>query len=81
VPEDLEQRLIEMIATSKKVPPETISRETTFDALAIDSLDKINLSFDVEETFGIAIPDAAIGGIKTVGDMIDGVQTLVAAKA
>jgi acyl carrier protein len=70
-----------MIATSKKVSPETIARETTFDSLAIDSLDKINLSFEVEEAFAIEIPDAAIGSIRTVGDMVDGVQSLVAAKA
>lgn len=78
---DLEQRLIGMIAVSKKIAPETISRETTFDALAIDSLDKINLSFEVEEAFGIEIPDAAIGSIRTVGEMVDGVRALVAAKA
>jgi len=79
--EDLQQKLIQMIAVSKKLPPETISRETTFESLAIDSLDKINLSFEVEETFGIEIPDTAIGSIKTVGDMVDGVRALVAAKA
>ncbi len=78
--EDVQQRLIQMIAVSKKLPPETISRDTTFDALAIDSLDKINLSFEIEETFAIEIPDAAIGSLKTVGDMVDGVAALIAAK-
>jgi len=81
VPPDLQQRLIQMIATSKKIAPETITRETTFDSLAIDSLDKINLSFEVEESFAIEIPDSAIGSIRTVGDMVDGIRYLVAAKA
>jgi acyl carrier protein len=78
--DDVQQKLIQIIAVSKKLPPETISRDTTFDALAIDSLDKINLSFEIEETFAIEIPDTAIGSLKTVGDMVDGVTALIAAK-
>jgi acyl carrier protein len=81
VPEDLDSRLIGMIAHSKKVAPESIGLGTTFDSLAIDSLDKINLSFEIEEAFAIDIPDTAIGSIRTVGDMVEGVRGLVAAKA
>jgi acyl carrier protein len=80
VPEDLEPRLIGMIAESKKIAPETIHLETKFDDLQIDSLDKINLSFAIEEAFGIEIPDAAIGSIRTVGDMVNGVRELVVAR-
>ena len=80
VPEDLEARLIGMIAESKKMDAGSIGIETTFESLQIDSLDKINLSFEVEEAFGIEIPDAAIGGIRTVGDMVEGVRGLVAAR-
>jgi acyl carrier protein len=81
VPEDLEPRLIGMIAESKKIAPETIHLETKFEDLQIDSLDKINLSFAIEEAFGIEIPDAAIGSIRTVGDMVNGVRELVVARA
>jgi acyl carrier protein len=80
VPEDLEGRLIGMIAASKKMDPELVVAATTFDSLAIDSLDKINLSFEVEEAFGIEIPDAAIGTIRTVGDMVEGVRGLILAR-
>ena len=78
---DLEGRLIAMIATMKKVDGGAIGPATTFEALGLDSLDKINLSFEVEEAFGIEIPDASIGSIRTIGDMVEGVQVLVAAKA
>ncbi len=80
VPDDLQTRLIGLIAESKKVGPETIGPDTTFEELHIDSLDKINLSFSVEEAFGVEIPDAAIGTIRTVGDMVEGVRGLVAAR-
>jgi acyl carrier protein len=78
--EDIAKRCIEIIAKAKSIPEETISLASTFDELSVDSLDKINISFEVEETFSIEIPDEALGSIKTVGDMVDGVQKLVAAK-
>ena len=78
--EDIAKRCIEIIAKSKSIPEDTITLESNFDQLNVDSLDKINISFEVEEAFSIEIPDDALGSIKTVGDMVNGVQKLVAAK-
>jgi acyl carrier protein len=78
---DIAQRVIDIIAKSKSIPPESISLESTFDSLAIDSLDKINISFEVEEAFDIEIPDDALGSLKTVGDVVAGVQKIRAASA
>lgn len=69
-------RIIALIAKSKAIPVEGIHLETTFDELNIDSLDKINLSFEVEELFHIVIPDASINSLRTVGDVIAGVHRL-----
>jgi acyl carrier protein len=74
-------RCIDIIAKSKGIPPDTITLASTFDELNIDSLDKINISFEVEEAFNIDIPDEALGSIRTVGDMVDGVTKLQAAKS
>jgi len=73
-------RCIDIIAKSKGIPPDTITLASTFEELNIDSLDKINISFEVEEAFNIDIPDEALGTIKTVGDMVEGVAKLQAAK-
>ena len=78
---DVTTRVIQLIATSKSLPPETIPPTTTFAELTIDSLDKINLSFEVEELFSIEIPDAALNSLRTVGDVIAGVERLQAEKA
>jgi acyl carrier protein len=78
--EDIAKHCIEIIAKAKSIPEDTITLDSTFDQLNVDSLDKINISFEVEEAFGIEIPDEALGSIKTVGDMVNGVQKLVAAK-
>lgn len=77
---DVAARIIELIAKSKSLSPSAITPATTFDELNIDSLDKINLSFEVEEVFAVEIPDSAINSLRTVGDVIAGVSRLQAEK-
>ncbi len=79
--DDVAKRSIEIIAKAKNIPTDTIHLDTTFEQLNIDSLDKINISFEVEEAFNIEIPDDALGSLKTVGDVVNGVQKLLADKA
>jgi acyl carrier protein len=79
--DDIEGRIIELVAKSKNVPAESVRMESTFDELQVDSLDKINLSFAVEEMFGIEIPDESLNSLKTVGDVVRGVQQLRAAQS
>ena len=76
---EIASRCIEIIAKSKSISPDTITLASTFDELNVDSLDKINISFEVEEAFNVEIPDDALGTIKTVGDMVNGVAKLRAA--
>ena len=78
--DDIAKRSIDIIAKAKNIPADTITLDTTFEELNIDSLDKINISFEVEEAFNIDIPDEALGSIRTVGDMVDGVTKLQSAK-
>jgi len=77
--DDIATRCIDIIAKSKSIPADTITLANTFDELNIDSLDKINISFEVEEAFSIEIPDEALSTLKTVGDMVEGVTRLRAA--
>lgn len=72
----VESRCIAIIAKSKLIPADSITRDKTFDELQIDSLDKINISFEIEDTFHIQIPDDSISSLKTVGDIVDGVIRL-----
>jgi acyl carrier protein len=78
---DIESKIIELVAKSKNLPAESVRMESTFDELQIDSLDKINLSFAVEEMFGIEIPDEDLNSLKTVGDVVRGVEQLRAAQS
>ena len=78
---EIASRCIDIIARSKSISPDTVTLASTFEELSIDSLDKINISFEVEEAFNIDIPDEALGTIRTVGDMVDGVTKLQSAKS
>jgi acyl carrier protein len=79
--DDIQTQIIELVAKSKNLPPESVTMESTFDELQIDSLDKINLSFAVEDMFTIEIPDESLNSLKTVGDVVRGVEQLRAAKS
>ena len=65
---------IALIAKQKSIAPEQIRVESTFDELALDSLDRVSLAFDIEEKYGIEIPEDKLGQIKTVKDMVTGIE-------
>ena len=78
---DLTARVIAEIASVKRISPEQITVDSTFDGLAIDSLDATNLLFSLEEEFGVSIPDAEARQIRNVRDAVEQVERLLAAKA
>ena len=60
------------------VPVEKITDTAQFIDLGVDSLDKIEVMFALEEHFHIDISDDAIEGLKTVGDMLSYVERATA---
>ena len=78
--DEIANQVIELVAKSKNLPPSDVHLDSTFDELQIDSLDKINLSFAVEEMFKIQIPDDSLNSLKTVGDVVRGVERIRAAE-
>jgi acyl carrier protein len=78
---ELTTRVIAEIASVKRIPTEKITVDSTFEELAIDSLDATNLLFSLEEEFGVSIPDAEARQIRDVRGAVDQVERLLAAKA
>ena len=64
--DDVTTRIIELIAKQKSISADSITPESTFDELQVDSLDKINLTFEVEDIFAIEIPDDSLNSLRTV---------------
>jgi acyl carrier protein len=80
MPDQLSARVIEVIAKTQHLPVESIAIDQTFADLKIDSLDGMNILFAVESEFDISIPDGQAAEIKSVREMVEGIQKLVAAK-
>ena len=57
--------------------PGTVTREATFEALDVDSLDLVELAQIIDEEFGVVLQAKDVAELKTVGDVID----LVVARA
>jgi acyl carrier protein len=70
-----------IIAKTKHVPVETVAIDQTFEELNIDSLDAINLVFEVEEEFKISVPDDRLHSLRTIRDLVDGIDILLASRA
>jgi acyl carrier protein len=76
--DDVQVRVIRVIAETQRIPAETISPESTFEQLKIDSLDGINILFAIENEFNINVPDDAAKSIRSIADLADGVRKLMA---
>lgn len=80
MPDELIARVAGVIAKTQHIPAESITIDSTFEELKIDSLDGINILFAIESEFDIDIPDDAARQIRSVRQMVDGIEKLLAAK-
>jgi acyl carrier protein len=78
--EEFTQRVLKTIASAKRIPPETVTIDSDFPTLGIDSMDAVEILFALENEFDINIPDDEVRTVKSVRDLVDGVARLVAAK-
>jgi acyl carrier protein len=78
--QELIDRITGVIAKTQHLPPETVTIDSTFEELKIDSLDGINILFALESEFDVDIPDDAARKIRSVREMVEGIETLLAAK-
>jgi acyl carrier protein len=79
--EELTQRVLKAIATSKRIPLEQVTIDSGFEQLNIDSMDAVEILFALENEFDINIPDDEVREVRNVRQMVEGVAKLVAAKA
>jgi acyl carrier protein len=78
--DELIARVSGVIAKTQHIPPDTITIESTFEELKIDSLDGINILFALENEFNVDIPDEAARQIRSVREMVEGIEKLLALK-
>lgn len=81
--DDIQKRVIEIIAEQAVLEPSDVTPEQTLEALGIDSLGLVEAIFAIEETFDISVPfnanDPNESGfdISSVGAIVAAVAGLV----
>lgn len=82
---DVAADVIAIIKKKIRVEKSEIAMDDKLRDLGLESLDALELVFDLEEKFDIEIPVNAnnpqIGGFETVGDVVREIETMVAKKA
>lgn len=77
--DEIAEKVLAVIAQIKRLPAESVSLDSSFEELAIDSLDGMNILFELENEFDINIPDEQARSIHSVREMVEGVKKLISA--
>lgn len=78
--DELIPRVLQVIAKTQHIKAEALHIDQTFAELKFDSLDAINIVFAIENEFNVNIPDDAMQNIRSIRDVVDGVEKLLAAQ-
>jgi acyl carrier protein len=80
--ESTQDAIFAIIAKEAHIPVEKISLESTLKDLEIDSLDVVQIIFELEDRFGITLPDRdPTVDTDSVRGLVAAVERLVAEKA
>jgi len=77
---EVEERIRKLLAENQQIDPATIRAESTFEELGVDSFDGLNLVFAVEQEFDVRVSDEQAKGLRSLRDVVEGVEKLLAAK-
>lgn len=70
------EKLKSLIVDQLSIPETSITLDASFEEdLGADSLDTFELIMGLEEAFGIEIPEEDLEGMKTVGDVVNYLQS------
>lgn len=76
----IQDRILKIIAATKRIPLGNVRPDSSFESLEIDSLDRLNILFGLESEFDIEINDEEAKHIQNIHEMIEGITHLVQAK-
>jgi acyl carrier protein len=72
---EIEQKVKEILSKKLDVEPGKIALETRLaEDLGVDSFGAVELMFEIEEAFGLKIPDSEIEHVRCVGDIVTYLQ-------
>lgn len=77
---DVADKVVEIITREQHLEPGTVTMDSTFEQLGIDSLDGVNILFALEEEFKIDIPDSIAHNMKSVRQVVDSLTRVIEGK-
>ncbi len=66
-------KVVEVLVEAKDLETGSITMESTWDDLGLDSLDTVELVMNMEEAFGVSLEMSE--DMKTVGDVVKAIDT------
>ena len=72
------QRVLEIVAAKSPSAAAPPTAESTLEELGLDSLDAVEIMYELEEALKVSIPNERVKEMRTVGDIVAGVEALVA---
>ncbi|NNH68760.1 acyl carrier protein [Nocardia uniformis] len=80
--EEIVAGIAEIVEEVTGIEPESVTIEKAFvDDLDIDSLSLVEIAVQLEDKYGVKIPDEDLAGLRTVGDAVSYVQKMEAENA
>ncbi len=67
---ELTIKVVRIVASVKRVNPELLQLDASFDDLGIDSLDRTNILFELENEFDLDIPDDVVRSITSINAIV-----------
>jgi acyl carrier protein len=76
---DVESEIFDIIAQKANIERNTLTRATELSDVKLESIDMLEIIFEVEEKFNIAVSynanQGTSGGFKTAGDVVDFIKS------
>ena len=74
----IKEKIYEIVARKLKTDASLIAEDTNLKKeLGADSIDTVEIVFEIEEEYGIAVPDELAETINTINDAVSVVEELV----
>lgn len=73
---DIFSNVRQTIVSQFDMEPTAIEPATSFTELGIDSIERVDLTLQLEKQFGVQLPDQRVKTCKTIGELVDLVQTI-----
>lgn len=80
--DEIARTVKEVFQTTLKIDPSKIEADTVLkDDLDLDSLDMIEVVYELEDKFDVQIPEERINEIRTFDEVVEGLHAAITAKA